>query len=164
MSAPTLGTATSESQIEIDWASLTAPSNGGSTIQSYNLQWDSGTSGVTWTDVVGLSPAYASTSIILSTGITAGTTYQFKVRAQNIIGWGAFSSAYSIKAAAAPSQMLTVTTSIDSSTGGVMITWVAPHDGSSTIDAYLIEIANSASTTWTADTTDCNGASSTIMA
>ena len=123
-----------------------------------NLQWDSGTSGVTWTDVVGLTPAYTSTSIILTTGITAGTTYRFKVRAQNIFGWGAFSSATSIKAATTPSKMATVTTSIDSSTGGVKISWTAPADGSSTIDAYFIEIANAASTTWTADTTHCDGA------
>jgi len=59
--------------------------------------------------------------------------------------------------------MTTVTTSIDSSTGGVKIVWTAPHDGSSTIDAYLIEIADSTSTTWTADTTNCNAASSPIM-
>lgn len=160
MSAPTSGSSTSESQIEISWI---APSDGGSAISSYNLQWDSGTSGSTWTDVVGISPAYTSTSIILSTGITAGTSYQFKVRAQNVLGWGGISPATTIKAATIPSQMVAVTTSIDSSTGGVKITWTAPLDGSSTIDSYLIEIANSAQTAWAADTTNCDGASSTII-
>src|SRR5437762_1734809 len=103
MSAPVSGSSTSESQIEVTWSALTTPSNGGSTITSYNLQWDSGSAGVTWTDVVGISPAYTSTSIILSTGITAGSTYRFKVRAQNDIGWGSFSSSASIKAATTPS-------------------------------------------------------------
>jgi hypothetical protein len=68
-----------------------------------------------------------------------------------------------MQAATTPSQMATVTTSIDSSTGGVTISWVAPHDGGSTIDAYRIEIANAGATSWTADTTNCDGASSTIM-
>jgi titin len=163
MSAPAKGSSTSESQIEVTWSAPTAPSNGGSAILSYHLQWDAGTSGVTWTDVVGLSPAYSSTSIIITTGITAGASYQFKVRAQNIIDWGAFSSTTSIKAATTPSQMASVTTSIDSSTGGVKIAWVAPLDGSSTIDSYLIEISNNLGTTWTANTLYCNGASSTIV-
>jgi len=104
MSTPANGASTSESQIEVTWSALsTAPSNGGSAVTSYNLQWDSGTSGVTWTDVVGLAPAYTSTSIILTTGITAGTTYRVKVRAQNVFGWGDFSSYQSIKAASTPS-------------------------------------------------------------
>jgi hypothetical protein len=59
--------------------------------------------------------------------------------------------------------MATVVTSIDSSTGGVKISWSAPHDGSSAIDSYLIEIANKAGTTWTANTANCDGASSTII-
>jgi hypothetical protein len=77
MLPPTRGSSTSESQIEVDWLALTGIYTGGSPITSYDLQYDSGTAGVTWTDVVGLSPAYTSTSIILTTSITAGTAYMF---------------------------------------------------------------------------------------
>jgi hypothetical protein len=103
MTAPTSGSQTTESQIEVTWTAMTAPSNGGSAILSYHLQWDAGTSGTTWTDVVGLSPSYTSTSIILSTGIVGGSTYKFKIRALNVIGWGGFSSETSIQAATTPS-------------------------------------------------------------
>lgn len=44
-------------------------------------------------------------------------------------GWGPFSTTTSIKAAQIPAQMQTVTTSIDISTGGVIIQWQQPHDG-----------------------------------
>lgn len=56
MDAPTRGSATSTSQIEVDWTVLTDPSDGGSQVTSYELVWDSG-SGSTTTSLVGdLSP------------------------------------------------------------------------------------------------------------
>jgi hypothetical protein len=138
--------------------------NGGSPITSYNLQYDSGTSGATWTNVIGFSPAYTGTSTILSTGIIAGTTYKFKLRLANIHGWGPFSSITSIKASQVPDTMSAVTTSIDSSTGGVTITWSPPtNDGSETIDTYLIEISNKAGTTWTVETLSCDGSNAAYV-
>jgi len=102
MSAPTSGSTTSSSQIEVDWTALTtAAQTGGASITSYHLQWDAGTN-TTWYDVIGLSPSYTSTSVILSTSIVAGNTYYFRVRASNIIGWGSYSSTASIKAAQIP--------------------------------------------------------------
>ena len=59
--------------------------------------------------------------------------------------------------------MTAVTTSIDSSTGGVKISWTAPADGSSTITSYSIEIKVKGSSTYIASTADCNGANSLVM-
>jgi hypothetical protein len=59
--------------------------------------------------------------------------------------------------------MATVTTSIDSTTGGVKIAWTVPSDGSSTIDAYTIEIANEDQSAWLPDTVNCNGALPAIV-
>jgi hypothetical protein len=59
--------------------------------------------------------------------------------------------------------MASVTTSIDSTTGGLMITWTAPNSNSYPITSYLIEIADSLTATWNADTTHCDGSSSTVM-
>lgn len=162
MGTPFDGTTIDETNIDVTWSALASPANGGSTITSYHLQYDDGTSGVTWTDLVGLSPSSTATTYTL-TGITAGTTYQFKVRASNIFGWGDYSSTHSILAAVAPSQMVAVTTSIDATTGGVMISWTAPHDGSDSITSYKIEIADTAGTTWTEDLTDCDGSDGTIL-
>jgi len=59
--------------------------------------------------------------------------------------------------------MDTVATSIDDATGGVKIEFTVPYDNSSPVDYYFIEISNKAGTTWTEDTTNCNGQSQTII-
>lgn len=86
------------------------------------------------------------------------------MRAENIYGWGPFSPIVTILAAQVPSQVATPTTSIDPTTGGLAIQWTQPSSGGITITSYQILIANAAGTTWTADTTDCNGASATVIA
>jgi hypothetical protein len=104
MSAPVRGSTTSATQIVLSWSALsTSASTGGSAITSYNLQWDSGTSGVTWTNLVGYSPSSTSTTYTLTSGITHGSSYEFRVRAKNAFGWGSFSSATTIMSAAVPS-------------------------------------------------------------
>lgn len=59
--------------------------------------------------------------------------------------------------------MSAAVTSIDSTTGGVQISWVAPNNGQDPIDYYVIEIANSAGTTYTA-TSNCDGSSASVIA
>lgn len=54
-------------------------------------------------------------------------------------------------------------TSIDSSTGGVTISWTAPYNGGTAITSYLIEISNALSTTWNTELTYCSGSSSTVI-
>jgi hypothetical protein len=124
MATPTRGASTTENKISIDWLALTSPSNGDATILSYHLQWDSGTSAATWTDLIGLSPASLATNLVISTNVVSGNSYKFRVRAQNVIGWGSYSTSGTIKAAVPPYQMATATTSIDSASGGVKIQWV----------------------------------------
>ena len=142
MAAPTKGASSSETQLEVDWVALSLTSEtGDSPILSYHLQWDSGSSGVTFTDLVG----YPSNSLVLtyliSSGVSSGNTYQFKVRAKNLYGWGAYSTVLSLKASSVPDQPAAVTTSKDAL--NVRITWVAPADNSEAITAYQILIVNS---------------------
>jgi hypothetical protein len=101
--------------------------------------------------------------MVLTTGIIGGTTYRFRVRASNIYGWGAFSSSTSIKAATIPSQMAIVTTSIDRSTGGVLISWVAPYDGSQSITKYAIMIADWTGSNYYEDSVNCDGSSVSVI-
>lgn len=115
MATPTKGSATSASQVQVDWTAITdLTSDSGGTdstvIQSYNLQWDAGTNGGTWTDLLGVSPLSTVTTYTVSSGIVAGTTYKFQVRARNKYGYGSFSSIASITAALAPSASSSVTT------------------------------------------------------
>ena len=100
---------------------------------AYNLQWDKGTSGISWYDLYGVVPTATLLSFTLTSEIYPGETYEFKIRAANIHGWGAFSTALKIKAAGIPSQVSTPVTSIDAATGHVKIQWTAPHDGSQLI-------------------------------
>jgi hypothetical protein len=59
--------------------------------------------------------------------------------------------------------MATVTTSIDSSTGGVTITWAEPATNGGSITSYTIEILDEAGSTWSTELTDCDGSDSGIM-
>jgi hypothetical protein len=78
MGSPVRGLATTDSQIEVDWLPLVSTSaTGNAAILSYNLQWDLGTSGTSWTDLVGYSPNSLVTMFPLNDGIVAGSSYQF---------------------------------------------------------------------------------------
>ena len=149
--------ATTDNEIIIDWDALVSPDNGDSAILAYNLQWDQGSAGAEWYDLYGVVPSEIDTTFLLTSEITAGSSYLFRVRAQNIHGWGAFSGEVSIKAAGIADQVDTVTTSIDPATGGVLIEWTAPHDGSQDITEYLVEIGNADSTTWNEEAVNCSG-------
>jgi hypothetical protein len=137
MVAPTRGSATSTTQIEIDWSLLTDPDNGGSSVVSYNLVWDAGT-GTTTVSLVGLLTPYTQDSYIVTTGVTLGATYKFKIRAENVYGWGAYSPEFAIVASEAPAQMQVVTTSIIGT--AARISWVAPSSNGEDITAYQVKV------------------------
>jgi uncharacterized membrane protein len=95
---------TSNTQIQIEWTALTTlAQTGGSDITSYNVYWDQGSLVDEWVSLIGEGSDYTSTSYIITTGVTEGETYTFKVRAENRWGYGAFSSVTQILAAAVPS-------------------------------------------------------------
>lgn len=158
MAIPTNGAATDDTQIQIDWTALSGPTdNGGSTVLTYNLQWDQGTNGVTWYNLIGSSSDSLATTYTKTSAVSSGTSYQFRVRARNIWGYGNFSPVLTVLAADIPDTVATATTSYDSTTGDVIISWVAPNNKGSSITSYLIEIQDKAATSWTPDTTYCDG-------
>ena len=69
--------------------SWTAPSDGGTAITDYVVQWSSN-SGSTWTT---FSDGTSTTTSATVTGLTNGTAYVFRVAAVNAAGQGAYSSA-----------------------------------------------------------------------
>lgn len=69
-------------------------------IVTYNLQWDRGSGTENdWHNVQGFSPYSLDLSVTLSSQITPGSHYKFRVRAANIHGFGNFSSTLTVKAA-----------------------------------------------------------------
>lgn len=131
------------SRFDLSWTALSTPNNGGSPITSYFLEWDAGTSGATWTEIVGFSPSQTATTYSVtggSSGLTVGRLYGFRVSASNIFGWGPVSTVSYLKAAQAPSVSTSVVTSIDPVTGGVVIQWAAPTTNGDSIQSYTINI------------------------
>lgn len=81
---PTEGLLTNEEQVEVHWDELTEHLDvRGSPVTSYNLQWDAGTFGLQWFNLVGYLSDSLDITYIVSSGIIPGHIYQFKVRAQN---------------------------------------------------------------------------------
>lgn len=63
--------------------------------------YDNGLGG-SFSNLVGSSIDYTSTTYIVTT-VTVGTSYQFKVRAKNIWGWGPYSTVTTLTPSTAPS-------------------------------------------------------------
>jgi large repetitive protein len=160
MAAPTRGPGTAISQVEVLWTVLSAPNNGGSAVTSYHLQWDQGTG--TWADLVGLVSPYVQTSYTVTTGVTTGTSFSFKVRAKNVYGWGPYSDSTSIIASQAPAQPQVPTTEIVGT--DAEISWTAPADNGEAITAYEVLVLESDGTTFTEESTSCDGSDSAVVA
>ena len=142
---------------------MIAFSNGGSTVTAYNLQWDNGSGGSTWVDLVGPSPASTAETFTVSTGVVSGTSYMFRIRAANVYGWGDYSSTVTIKAAAKPAQVLSVSTSIDEATGYLKISWLPPSSNGDPITEYKVEIADLFLSNVYTESTYCPGTSTTLL-
>ncbi|SHE68639.1 Fibronectin type III domain-containing protein [Kaistia soli DSM 19436] len=85
-SAPTGVSATTARQVTLAW---TLPTDGGATLISQTIQSSPAGAG-TWTDVATID--VATTSYSVSTGLTQGSSYDFRIRATNSIGAGTYSS------------------------------------------------------------------------
>lgn len=156
MNTPTVSYATStNTQIVLLWTALTGNSAGGSsvTITNYFLEWDQGTN--TW---VSLTTINALT--FTKTGLTGGTTYQFRITAINAYGSGTTSSILSVIAAQAPATPSAPTVAVSGIY--VSISWTAPASNFATIDAYRVLIITSTST-FIESTTYCDGSLSATI-
>jgi hypothetical protein len=73
-------------------------------VTSYNIQWATVANAAagTWTDLAGLTSDYTDAVYIVTSGVTAGTPYVFRVRAANAHGWGAFSPEVTVAASTYP--------------------------------------------------------------
>ncbi len=147
--APTDLTATASSQTAIN-LSWTAPSDdGGSAITGYRIQVS--TNGSTnWTNLVGNTNS--TTTTYTHTGLAAGTTRHYRVRARNTVGWSDASipaNATTEAATTEPGAPTGLTASASGQTA-INLSWSAPsNDGGSAITGYRIEVSPNGSTSWT---------------
>ena len=93
MNAPTLGSLTTASLLEVVWQPITlSTQTGGEPILSYSLeQWN----GTAFVSLIG-DPTDSLLLYFNVTGVSVGTSYQFRLRALNTIGWGPYSSVVSL--------------------------------------------------------------------
>jgi antitoxin (DNA-binding transcriptional repressor) of toxin-antitoxin stability system len=122
--APTRGSRTDHTKVEVTWAAMTLPADtGGSAITSYNLQWNQGDGSSNFVDLAGQPGSdYLSTSYLLVAGVVEGRTYRFRLRARNKWGTGGFGAEVSIQASTTPGQVpAPPVTAIDGT--NVKITW-----------------------------------------
>ena len=134
MSPPILGTNISLTQLEVQWIPLIGISTGGATINSYEIQYDDGTNGVTWTSLQGGIGSFTTSLSILVTSLSSNVTYQFKVRAHNDMGWGTFSSVASFYTYDYPDAPTSVTTAYNNM--NIRISWVSPITNYKPIEEY----------------------------
>jgi hypothetical protein len=128
METPTRGYSTSISSLYIDWIALTGDDTGSAEIDSYNLQWDNGTGGITWSDLIGADPYSTATSGIFTENVVEATYYQVRVRAHNAHGWSEWSDILTTKAAGRPETPLPPTTEINNE--NIRVSWIDPVSNS----------------------------------
>ena len=133
-SAPTaVATTIGSGTVTVAWS---APvSNGGATVSSYTAQ-RSTDGGVTWTTrATGLTA-----SPYVDSGLTNGTTYVYRVIANNIAGAGAPSAGVAAVPAAKPGAPTALVAT--GASGSAVLSWTPPADtGGTAILGYRIEMS-----------------------
>jgi hypothetical protein len=120
-----------ETTLTIIWSVLSGSLNtGNSAILAYEVYWDANT-GIT--NILLLD---ANTLTHLVERLEPGLTYEFKVRARNIYGYGPFSDSSFLIPDAEPATMDAATTSLVYPT--VQIRFIEPYDNGREITAYQV--------------------------
>lgn len=140
---------TSGSKIGIIWQAGSL--NGGAPVLDYTVSWDNATT--TGTYLVLAQNVLATT--YNATGIQASLTYSFVVQARNIYGLSNYSQPVSILSAQTPNTPAAPTTLLSGS--NMIINWVAPGSGGSSINGYQIWIQTSVSTVYLQNINACDG-------
>ncbi len=153
--APTALAATGASgSVSLTW---TAPaSNGATGIADYAVAYklSSASSWATFSD--GVSTTAAATV----SGLTAGSSYDFKVQAINAVGYGSYSSVVSSLAATIPNAPTALSPSAAALTTATL-TWTAPTNGGSSITDYVVQYRINGASSWS---TFADGTSATAAA
>jgi hypothetical protein len=131
-------------QVSLTWIAPT--DNGGSAITGYHVERAVGSAGP-WTRI-----ATVATTTYVTTGLTNGTTYAFRILTTNRAGAGAATEPVLVTPATTPGAPTTVATVAGD--GFVTLTWAAPSsNGGAIVTSYLIEQSTDGTTWTTAATT-----------
>ena len=127
-----------DTELTIIW---TAPNDRGSAITDYDIQYKT-SSATAWTDHA-LTGTGTSTTI---TGLTNGTTYDVRVRAENTVGESAWSASTSLSPGTIPATPAAPT--LTAGNGRLSVAWTAPANGGHVLTSYDIQYRAGASAPW----------------
>ena len=154
--APTnlTATASGRTRIDLNWD---APSfNGGSKITGYRIQV-SADEGVTWSTRISNTERTATS--YAHTGLSAGTTRHYRVRALNTVGAGAQSNVDSATTAPDVPDAPTGLIAVAAGTSRIDLSWSAPaDDNGSAVTGYKIEVSNTGNSGWSVHEANTNSA------
>ncbi len=125
-------TSAGASVINLMW---TAPGNGGSAITGYRLDRKTGSGDYA---VVSSNIAANATSY-QDTGLTAATTYTYRIRAVNGVGNGGWSNEAGATTANAAPEAVDDLAATSAGTSAINLKWTAPGNGGSDITGYRLE-------------------------
>ena len=124
-------------------AAWTAPNANGAAITAYQLQYKL-SSAAGWTTA---SSTITGTNYTV-TGLTIGSTYDFRVRARNVGGWSQYSDSSSLATASTPGAP--TWGAFTTATRSLTLRWTAPSsNGGSAVTGYEIEYRRGTSGSWT---------------
>jgi large repetitive protein len=154
---PTAPTATAGlNQAVLAWS---APSANGSAINGYAIQYSSN-NGVSWTSATTNTGSTQTTFTV--TGLTANTSYVFRVAARNAAGAGSFSSnSSSVTVYNVPGVPTSVVAT--PSTTQVSLSWIAPAANGSAITDYTIQWSSNNGVSWSTFADGVSTATSAIV-
>ena len=128
--------------------------NGGSIVIDYQVSYDVGTGDWIVLESNILARQYVSTLL------TPGTIYQFKVQARNAYGLSNYSEILTILAAAEPGQVGTPMTETVNS--NILIKWSRPAANGSPVTSYTIQVLQ-AGGKYSTELANCDGSSGVII-
>jgi hypothetical protein len=158
---PSRNSATTKSQLRVDYAPLIGTTTGGSTITSLHLQWDQGSGGESWYTLIGEVLPSTSQSYTVTGYVVAGRTYKFRYRAKNIFGWGPYSDQGDILAASRPSKMQPLAVSLFGT--NVKIQWTPSESNASPITKFKVLIMTSDPLVSLEQIDYCDGSSTAVI-
>lgn len=98
---------TDRARIKVDWAKIVSPNDGGSEVLSYQLAMDDGEGGDFVILVGGETNEedyFLKLTYTVYAGIAEGSTYRFRYRSLNSVGWSEYSPITYIMAASIPEK------------------------------------------------------------
>lgn len=158
MQSVTKGSESTASSLQINWVGLYTPEEtGNSEILGFQLFWDanSGSANIKLFEAQPNEFTYSVHSLV------AGLEYQFKVRAENIYGYGDFSELEVVIPDAVPAMMNAITTSM--SYPLVTFMWEEPFYNGREITSYQLEIYSNAVMAYLLDASVCDATTTASM-